>query len=275
MLLSVLGLIFSTGKTYEGAGIKVKDNAAKQTHLIRNNPANLKMSIIKTDWNSLLSPTSTLPPDVTFLVENEDEDGEQRGVLRKIGAHRFLLAGVSPVFNGMFNGPMKETAEEIKVVETTFEAFDLVIKYIYQPPGREPYNLNLVGCPQKLFELLTLSTKYQILDLATMTSEALEKLPLTKGTLIFAATVANNYKSAFDDLSSKLMMRSLKFFLDTTTGGGDVLALMKATEENFPEASLDILREARNVTNATLQIPGISAEPVLFLCTSIMYSLLI
>ena len=123
--------------------------------------------------------------------------------------------------------------------------------------------------------LLTLSTKYEILDLATMTSEALEKLPLTKGTLIFAATVANNYKSAFDDLSSKLMMRCLKFFLDTTTGGGDVLALMKATEENFPEASLDILREARNVTNATLQIPGISAEPVLFLCTSIMYSLLI
>ena len=132
LLLSVLGLIFSTGKTYEGAGIKVKDNAAKQTHLIRNNlgiPANLKMSIIKTDWNSLLSPTSTLPPDVTFLVKNEDEDGEQRGVLRKIGAHRFLLAGVSPVFNGMFNGPMKETAEEIKVVETTFEAFDLMIKY--------------------------------------------------------------------------------------------------------------------------------------------------
>ena len=34
----------------------------------------------------------------TFLVENEDEDGGHRGVLRKIRAHRFLLAGVSPVF---------------------------------------------------------------------------------------------------------------------------------------------------------------------------------
>ena len=42
----------------------------------------------------------------TFLVENEDEDGGQRGVLRKIRAHRFLLAGVSPVFNRMFYGPM-------------------------------------------------------------------------------------------------------------------------------------------------------------------------
>ena len=64
------------------------------------------MSIIKTDWQSLLSPTSTVPPDVTFLVEDELEEGGQGGVLSKIGAHRVLLAGVSPVFNGMFYGPM-------------------------------------------------------------------------------------------------------------------------------------------------------------------------
>ena len=83
--------------------------------------------------------------------------------------------------------------------------------------------------PQKLFELLKLATRYQILALAKLTSEELEKLPLTKGTLIFAATVANNYKNAFDDLSTKLMMRCLKFFLDTTIGGGEVLALMRAT----------------------------------------------
>ena len=89
------------------------------------------MSIIKTDWHSLLSSTSTVPPDVTFLVEDELEDGEQGGVLRKIGAHRFLLAVVSPVFNRMFYSPMKETAEEIKVEETTFEALNMMIKYIY------------------------------------------------------------------------------------------------------------------------------------------------
>ena len=71
------------------------------------------------------------------------------------------------------------------------------------------------------------------------------------------------------------MMRcGLKVFLDTTTGGGDVLALIKATEENFPKASLDILREAINVTKATLQIPGISAEPVLFICSYKMYSIM-
>ena len=61
---------------------------------------------LKTDWHSLLSPTTTVPPDVTFLVEDELEEGGQGGVLSKIGAHRVLLAGVSPVFNGMFYGPM-------------------------------------------------------------------------------------------------------------------------------------------------------------------------
>jgi len=50
--------------------------------------------------------------------------------------------------------------------------------------------------------LLTLSTKYQIVDLATMASEALEKLPLTRGTLIFAATVANNYKNANNSIKA-------------------------------------------------------------------------
>ena len=35
------------------------------------------MSILKTDWHSLLSPTTTVPPDVTFLVEDELEEGGQ------------------------------------------------------------------------------------------------------------------------------------------------------------------------------------------------------
>ena len=35
------------------------------------------MSILKTDWHSLLSPTTTVPPEVTFLVEDELEEGGQ------------------------------------------------------------------------------------------------------------------------------------------------------------------------------------------------------
>ena len=48
---------------------------------------------------------------------------------------------VSPVFKGMFYGPMKETAEEIKV-EDNFEAFETMIKYIYQAPSSEPFKVS-------------------------------------------------------------------------------------------------------------------------------------
>ena len=217
------------------------------------------MAIAKTDWQSLLSPGSDLPPDVFFLVELEEDEG-QGGVAKKIGAHRFLLAGVSPVFKGMFYGPMRETPEEVRVEETTFEAFDTMIKYIYHPLAGEPFSLSQIRCPQKLFELLVLATKYQILDLAAMTSEALESLAITRKTMIFTATVARNYKSAFDDLSTKVMMRCQKFLFDTTFGGGDMCALIKETEDNFPTANFDILRDIRTVTNEALQIPGTSAD---------------
>ena len=117
------------------------------------------MSIAETDWQSLLSSNSDLPPDIFFLVQG-----------KRIGAHKLFLAGVSPVFKGMLYGLMRETADEIKVEETTFEAFDTMIKYIYHPMGGEPFNLNPVSCPQSLFELLSLATKYQIMNLAAMTS---------------------------------------------------------------------------------------------------------
>ena len=59
------------------------------------------MSVAETDWQSFLSPGSKLPPDVFFLVKDEESEGE--GQSRTIAAHRFLLAGVSPAFNAMHN----------------------------------------------------------------------------------------------------------------------------------------------------------------------------
>ena len=214
------------------------------------------MSVFETDWQSFLSPGSNLPPDVLFLVKDEDsEDGQSK----TIAAHRFLLAGVSPAFRAMFFGPMTETREVVEVKETTFEAFDTMVKYIYNPPGGDTFNLDQIGCPQKLFEVLTLANKYQVLKLSMMTSDALESLAITRENMIFAATVAKNYQGTlFDDLSSKLTMKCLKFLFDTTSGGGDICALIKETVDNFPGANLDILRDLIDVGSATLQLPGTS-----------------
>ena len=205
----------------------------------------MEMSIAETDWQSLLSSNSDLPPDVFFLVQG-----------KRIGAHKLFLAGVSPVFKGMLYGLMRETADEIKVEETTFEAFDTMIKYIYHPMGGEPFNLNHVSCPQSLFELLSLATKYQIMNLATMTSEALERLTLTRGNMIFTATVAKNYERVFNNQSTKLMMKCVKFLLDPKGAGGDILALVKDTKEQFPEANFEILNDLRVLATTELQLPG-------------------
>ena len=97
------------------------------------------MSISKINWHSFLSPDSALPPDVFFLIEDV-EIGEEG---KTIGAHRLFLAGVSPVFKGMFFGPMKDTSEVVEVKETTPDAFDTMIKYIrglktlYLPGGTQ------------------------------------------------------------------------------------------------------------------------------------------
>ena len=211
------------------------------------------MSHAETDLRVFLSSDSELPPDVFFLIQDEDEESGGRKI---IGAHRFVLGTVSPVFRRMFFGPMKEMAEEVEVKETTSEAFDTMIKYIYNPLGGDTFNLDHIGCPQKLFELLKIATKYQILTLATMTSDALQTFAITRENMIFTAMVAKNYKEVFDELSSKLTVKCLKFLFDTTSGGGDICALIKETVDNFPGANLDILRELIDVGSATLQLPG-------------------
>ena len=177
------------------------------------------------------------------------EDGESK----RIGAHRFLLASVSPVFRGMFYGPVREMGEVVDVVVTTAQAFAAMINYIYYPA----FNLSYIRCPQNLFELHSCAEKYQILKLVTLTSKALKNLDITRENMIFAATVAKNYKEIFNDLSSKLTLKCLKFLLDDTSGGGkDICALIKETVDNFPEANLDILRELMEVGGATLQLKG-------------------
>ena len=209
------------------------------------------MAIVKTNWQSFLSPGSDLPTDVSFLVK-VGEDGQSKSV----AAHRWLLAGISPVFRRMFFGPIREAGEEVEVKETTAEAFCTMINFIYMPP-EEVFNLKDVLCPQKLFELMALAERYEIVDLKVMASDALEKLSITRENMIFTATVANNYKNTgFDNVSTKLMVKCLKFFYDTTSGAGDIGALVTETEKNFPGASLDIFRHLVNVGNATFQQPG-------------------
>ena len=165
-----------------------------------------------------LSPESEIPPDVLFRIQAEEEDSASREGSRKtIGAHRLILAVVSPVFRGMFFGPMKDTSEVIDVKETTAEAFETMITYIYKPLNdlngeQDIFNISQIKCPQRLLELLALADKYQILKLVTLTSEALNSLSITRENMIFTATVANFLQVgvSWSSLTGKIMRSRLK-----------------------------------------------------------------
>ena len=210
------------------------------------------MAVVDTNWKTFLSPDSTLPPDVTFLVKGGDEGD------KGIRAHRFLLAGTSPVFNRQFLGPMKDTSEVIEVEGTTPEAFASMINYIYRLP--EEGTFNLPTCPQMLFDLLNLAEKYEILPLKIITSQALEALDISRQNLIFSATVATKYKNTgFGDLSQKLLLKCLEFLFRMTKGPGipGFLALIMETKKTFPDTSLEIFHDLISVGNDVLQVPGI------------------
>ena len=216
-------------------------------------------AVVETNWKRFLSLDSGLPPDVFFVVkEVEREEGSKGSGWKTIEAHKFLLAGTSPVFMDQFFGPMKQTREVFKVKNTTPEAFETMINYIYKSPG-DTFRLSNIGSPQKLFELLELAERYEIQNLKTLTSEALEALPISRENMIFAATVATNYKPFFEDLCMKLLVKCEEALFDATTTKGweDSGAFFTETKKNFPKASLEILNELVNVGNASFEVQGI------------------
>ena len=193
------------------------------------------------DWKIFLSPDCDIPPDVSFLVND-----------KTIRAHSKLLGAVSRVFRQQLFGPMKDDKEEIKVEMTTAEAFQTMIDFIYGRAGQDTFNLDNIKCPQKLFEVLELAERYEILDLKTSVMKALESFVVTRDKMILSANVAINNKVLFEDFSVILFTKCLKFLQDTAKNPHDMSSLIEDTLSSFPGVSPDILLELRRVKDEKL-----------------------
>ena len=199
------------------------------------------MAVRDANWKSFLSEESEVPPDVFFLVHEED------GGSARIGAHRLLLAGVSPVFKRMFFGPMKETKEVMELEDTSAKAVRAMIDYIYGPDDYVAIR-EAVKDTSSLFELYALGDMYDILNLKTEIMDSLDELEITMESLVSTATVANNYKWLHVDLSTELMMKCLKFYLE----------LEDRDKENLSrgDIDLDIFDALMKFGISTLQLTG-------------------
>ena len=192
-------------------------------------------------WDKFLSPDSKCPPDVFFICKGED------GQIVKIGAHRLLLAGVSEVFANTFFGPMKNSEEEVEVKNTSPEAFQLLINYIYSQKGRYWNDgvgiIDKISSPKLLVELFALADYYGVdekLKLKTTLMWKLKRTLVTRENYIKSALVARNYKEIFPEMARELQMKSLQVHLATK-------------DRDFPH---DLLLELMDVAKTVLQLSG-------------------
>ena len=210
------------------------------------------MAIAETSWQEFLSSVSEIPHDVLFLARREGEGNDSS---KLIGAHKVLLAGVSPVFRGMFFGPLKETREVIELQDTTHEAFHTMIKYLYKPPGssffpasqedsEDEYYENAIVCPQKFFDLLDLAEKYNLESLKW--DLTMVDIAITDDNVILATTVAKKYQGLlpFDEICTEMLANCLQFLLKKTSReAGDLWTQFWALVNRSGEEEVVSLKE--------------------------------
>ena len=230
------------------------------------------MAIDQINWSQFLQPGSELPPDVTFQVveerpgRNGGDDPEcecqcqcecEKGdnhecKTSKVRAHKFLLAGVSPVFRKQFFGPLKTTEDTVDIKDTTIEAFTTMISYIYEPSDSKTFSLSDITCPQALCELLNLSERYEMLTMGALVCSTLESLPITSENMMFTATVAKDF-AVFENVSEMLLGKCSEYCTTKLKTSDDVFNFLKDTQDNYPghdkDLLLDLMRRAAKCRN--------------------------
>ena len=133
----------------------------------------------------------------------------------------------------------------MEVEDTSAQAVRAMIIYIYH---KDYISEEVLTDTSTLFELYALGDMYDILNLKTEIMDSLDELEITMDTLVDTATVANNYKWLHTDLSTELMMKCLKFYLELEDRDKDNLSR--------GDIDLDIFDELMKFGIYTLQLTG-------------------
>ena len=158
-----------------------------------------------------------------------------------VSAHKFLLAGASPVFRRQFLGSLKENSDSVVIKETTYEAFTTMINYLYTPPGQN-FSLAHMNCPQGLCEIYNIAERYHLENLKLIVYSVLSALPISSENLLFSASTAKRW-FVFPNVSEMLLEKCATFLAEKMKTAEDVFKLMLDTKEGYPDTDPDLLQE--------------------------------
>jgi len=123
------------------------------------------MAAISTGLHKSLSAEFGIPTDIKFRFKKKLVDGSTD--IQEIKAHKCILALASDVFKTGFYGGMEDNGS-IDIADVTKEAFDAMIKFIYdKETDLSNYDFNM------LCSIYYLSDKYNIPALEKVTLEAI------------------------------------------------------------------------------------------------------
>jgi len=183
---------------------------------------------------------SDLPYDITFEIIG---NGKCKG--SKIKAHKSILAAFSPVFKRMFYGALKETKDVIPVEQTTAEAFENMIKFLYHV-DIDYKNMTVLG----MFDLVNLAERYDVPKLMQELMVRLTNVPLTRNNFVKVANIASEF-SQFEDASAALLLHCAKYFHEKITEPREQVKFMVAQHsEGRGIAALKLLSLAESMPPA-------------------------
>ena len=104
--------------------------------------------------------------DVKFQVVDRDSEGGSKSI-KKIPAHKFLLAISSPVFYAMFYGELAEKKDSIDVSDCDHKSLLELFRFVYS----DEVNLNA----DNVMQVLYLAKKYMLPSLSDKCSEFLRE----------------------------------------------------------------------------------------------------
>jgi len=170
-----------------------------------------------------LESNNIITSDVNFVF-----DDQFFGEPVKLPAHKVILSVASDVFKTQFYGNVKEPSNEIPIVDASYEAFKVMIEYIYHK--KQDWELDLAI----MSEIFYLGEKYQLEDLKLAVVEAVLKCQVNRSNFLEVATMAEK-QLQHPTLSKSLYTCAAKFLQKEFKG--DIKEVLKLFSEVEADSS--------------------------------------